>query len=65
MSGDAFANPEDTRDNPQITSPIRGVTYTVRLSRPSPILLRANVSGRDRKLFWFANDSLIGQGSAG
>ncbi|HKB61031.1 MAG TPA: penicillin-binding protein 1C [Gallionellaceae bacterium] len=65
VSGDAFANPEDTRDNPQITSPIQGVTYTVRLSKPSPILLRANVSGRDRKLFWFANDSLIGQGSAG
>jgi penicillin-binding protein 1C len=62
---DPTAGPADSRDDPQITSPLQGVTYTVRLSRPAPLLLRANVSGRDRKLFWFANDALIGQGGAG
>ncbi len=56
--------PED-RDGPQITSPNRGVTYTLRLSAPAPVMLRANISGRDSKLFWFANDSLIGQVNAG
>lgn len=56
--------PEDS-DAPQITSPNLGVSYTLRLSSPVPVMLRANVSGRDGKLFWFANESLIGQGSAG
>lgn len=56
--------PEDS-DAPQITSPNRGVGYTLRLSAPVPVMLRANVSGGDGKLFWFANESLIGQGKAG
>lgn len=56
--------PEDS-DAPQITSPNRSVTYTLRLSSPVPLALRANVSGRSGKLFWFANNGLIGQSNAG
>lgn len=65
MGDDATFDPVDSRDAPQITSPDAGVAYTVRLSKPAPIPLRANVEGSDRKLFWFANDSLVGQGRAG
>ena len=46
--------------NPQITSPLRGVTYTIRLSKPESIALRAN-STLSPKLFWFADNALIGQ----
>jgi len=61
----ALADRPEDRDDPKITSPSLGVTYTLRLSAPAPVMLRANISGRDGKLFWFANDSLIGQGNAG
>ena len=50
--------------NPQITSPLRGVTYTIRLSKPESIALRAN-STLSPKLFWFADNALIGQAEAG
>lgn len=60
-----FADRPEDRDDPQITSPPRGVTYTLRLSAPAPMMLRASVSGRDGKLFWFANHGLIGQSNAG
>lgn len=65
VDGTAFADRPEDRDDPQITSPNRGVIYTLRLSAPVPVMLRANVSGRDGKLFWFANESLIGQSNAG
>ncbi len=68
LASNADERPEDRpedRGDPKITSPNRGVTYTLRLSAPVPMVLRANVSGRDGKLFWFANDGLIGQSNAG
>jgi membrane carboxypeptidase/penicillin-binding protein PbpC len=64
-NGTSFAENSEDRDNPQITSPNHGITYTLRLSAPVPMPLRANVSGKDGKLFWFANDGLIGQSNAG
>jgi penicillin-binding protein 1C len=58
--GDATAE----GDAPQIVSPLRGVTYSLRLSKPAPIALRANrtVEGG---LFWFANQSFIARSDAG
>ena len=46
---------------PQIDSPQRGLSYTLRLSAPeqSQISLRANADADAGALYWFANDSYI------
>ncbi len=44
---------------PQITSPSRGATYTIRLSSPIAIDLRATDSSRT--LFWFADRGFLGR----
>ena len=56
-------------DNPQITSPLKGVTYTVRLSHqnlktPETIALRANRGGQGT-IYWFADASFIAKSEAG
>lgn len=53
-----------TGEAPQIVSPLRGVTYTVRLSKPVPIALRADAM-RKSELFWFANQGFVGRAGAG
>ncbi len=50
-------------DKPQITSPLRGITYTIKLSKPETIALRANV-GSQNAIYWFADDSFIAQSAA-
>jgi len=45
--------------SPQITSPSRGVVYTIRLSSPIAIDLRAIDSSRT--LFWFADRGFLGR----
>lgn len=50
-------------DAPAIISPTTATTYTVRLSRPVPLALRANAVGAHDTLFWFANGGLIGRSS--
>jgi penicillin-binding protein 1C len=54
----------DAADGPLITSPNYSVTYTVRLSKPVPILLRATSAASYNTLFWFANDGLVGKSRA-
>ncbi len=56
-------------DNPQITSPLKGVTYTIRLSHqnlktPETIALRANRGGQGI-IYWFADTSFIAKSEAG
>lgn len=51
-------------DAPQIVSPLRGVTYTQRLSRPEPIALRAN-RGAGGTVFWFDDQAYLGRADAG
>ena len=56
-------------DNPQITSPLKGVTYTIRLSHqhlktPETIALRANRGGQGA-IYWFADISFIAKSEAG
>lgn len=51
-------------DGPQITSPMRGATYVLRLSRLVPLSLRAN-AGRQGPLYWFADDGFVGETVAG
>ena len=56
-------------DSPQITSPLKGVTYTVRLSHqnlktPETIALRANTGGQGA-IYWFADTSFIAKSETG
>ena len=56
-------------DNPQITSPLKGVTYTLRLSHqnlktPEDFALRANRGG-EGAIYWFADTSFIAKSEAG
>jgi penicillin-binding protein 1C len=51
-------------DKPQITSPLRGVTYTIRLSKPETIALKANRGGQGI-IYWFADNSFIAKSEAG
>ena len=51
-------------DAPQISSPLRGVTYTLRLSQPTTIALRANRTGTGA-LFWFANQGFVARVNGG
>jgi penicillin-binding protein 1C len=52
-------------DAPSIAAPNRQTTYTVRLSTPSPLALRANSLAAQGTLFWFANGALVGKGRPG
>ena len=47
----------------QITSPSRGAVYTIRLSQPTAIDLRATDAART--LFWFADQGFLGRTGAG
>ena len=51
-------------DKPLITSPLRGVTYTMRLSKPETIALKASRSGQGT-IYWFADNSFIAKSEAG
>jgi penicillin-binding protein 1C len=44
-----------------IITPMRGVTHVQRLNRQEPLLLRAEASAASGKLYWFADNALIGQ----
>ncbi len=52
-------------DTPQITSPLRGTVYTMRISRPTTIELRATCAGCGGGLYWFANRGFLGQANSG
>ncbi len=51
-------------DKPQITSPLRGVAYTISVSKPETIALRANRVGIGT-IYWFADNSFIAKSEAG
>ena len=51
-------------DKPQITSPLRGVTYTMRLSKPETIALKASRGGQGA-IYWFADKGFIAKSEAG
>ncbi len=54
----------DAGEAPSMTSPNRGATYTLRLSKMVPIALRASATASDATLYWFANGGLIGKSRA-
>jgi penicillin-binding protein 1C len=52
---------EDRMDPPRIASPLRNVTYALRLSTPRDgIALDASVAAGVRRVFWFDGGALIG-----
>lgn len=51
-------------DAPAITSPNRGATYTMQLSKMTPIALRASAAATGQTLYWFANGGLVGKSRA-
>ena len=55
---------QNNADNPQITSPLKGVTYTIRISKPETIALRANRDGQGT-IYWFADSSYINKSETG
>jgi penicillin-binding protein 1C len=58
---DCGVNAEQPGDGPAISSPNQGATYTLRLSKPVPLALRANALSAQGTLFWFANGGLVGK----
>lgn len=55
---------QNAGDAPAIVSPNSGAIYTMRLSKMTPIALRANAGASAQSLYWFANGGLIGRGRA-
>lgn len=50
---------------PTITSPLRGVSYVLRLKQPQPLSLRAEAAAGVKALYWFADDALIARVAPG
>jgi penicillin-binding protein 1C len=61
------ANEADNGRSPKITTPLRGVTYTLRLSDPErqTISLSASIDSDSAQLYWFADTNFIGVVSSG
>jgi penicillin-binding protein 1C len=52
-------------DAPRIVSPVRGLAYTVRISRPAPLLLRADAAAGTQAVYWFAGNAYLGRAPFG
>ncbi|HLJ50336.1 MAG TPA: penicillin-binding protein 1C [Bryobacteraceae bacterium] len=57
---------DETGDAPRIASPLLGVTYTLRQSRPDTVIsLDATAAAGVQSLFWFDGSSLIAKSAVG
>ena len=57
---------DDSTDAPRLASPLLGVTYTLRRSRPKTVIaLEAGVAADVQTLFWFDGGTLLGKVAAG
>jgi len=58
---------EDAGQAPQIVSPLRGETYTRRISREGEerIALHATVDASVQSVYWFVGDDFVGVAKAG
>jgi len=61
------ANASDSGPPPQITSPLRGVIYTLRLSKADEqtIQLQATVDASAGEVYWFAGEQYLGNAPRG
>ena len=64
-SDDCAAGAKGDDAAPLITSPLRGVTHTVRASKPEPLVLRAEAASGAAAVYWFADDALVGRVNPG
>lgn len=61
---DCLAAAVQAEEFPRIRSPLLQVTYNLHLSQPDEsIALSANAAGDVRKLYWFADQSLVAEGT--
>ena len=57
---------EDSAETPRVASPLLGVTYTLRRSRPDGVIaLEASAAADVQNMFWFDGGALIGKVSVG
>jgi penicillin-binding protein 1C len=57
---------EDSSDTPRIASPLLGVTYTLRRSRPENVIaLETSAAADVNTVFWFDGGALIGKSAVG
>jgi penicillin-binding protein 1C len=57
---------EDSSETPRVASPLLGVTYTLRRSRPDGVIaLEASAAADVQNVFWFDGGALIGKLRAG
>jgi penicillin-binding protein 1C len=57
---------EDSSETPRVASPLVGVTYTLRRSRPDGVIaLEASAAADVQNVFWFDGGALIGKLSVG
>ncbi len=58
---------DDTGTAPRITSPLRGVTYTLRVSQTTEqtVPLQATVDASASEVFWFAGEKYLGKAPRG
>ncbi len=58
---------DDSGPPPQITSPLRGVSYTLRLSKADEqtLQLQATVDASAHEVYWFAGEQYLGKASRG
>ncbi len=52
-------------ERPQITSPLRAVTYTLKQSRPEPLRLAVNRAAGAGAAHWFADNAYLGRAAPG
>ena len=58
------AQDEET-DAPHIASPLRSVTYSIRMAKPQGVMLRAEAASGVNTLYWFVDNSLVGHTAPG
>src|SRR5262249_23977083 len=57
---------DNNGDSPRIASPLLGVTYTLRRSRPETVIaLETHTAAGVRSVFWFDGGALIGKSAIG
>ena len=59
------AGGSDESQGPRIVSPVRGLVYTVRLSRSAPLSLRADAAAGTLAVYWFAGNAYLGRAAFG
>ncbi len=59
------SNGSDDSEGPRTVSPVRGLVYTVRISKSAPLLLRADAAAGTESVYWFAGNAYLGRAPLG